>query len=379
MASAAPRFRYEQVAHDLRGRIESGQLVPGEQLPPEHELADSYSVNRHTLRRALEDLAEEGMILRQKGRGTFVAGPEERQAPAPILYVGEYRRHFYKDLYSALSGEGQRRGRWVNALDPAEEPERGSLRERMTREAEAGAPLICSGEAWPAVRDDLPERTRPAALVYAGGEPGPEPTYHLVVDRARATWLAASHLIERGHRRLAYIGTHPDLNPTSGLPRPLASSESYRGFRDALHSRGCEEIGALAYYTTRGAATGLSEAARGRLWCGTEEAAERLVGRWVQSLEGGASGFVCDADFRAITLCHVLAQQGVAVPDEISVVGVGNTPWCDAIRPRLTSISLGEEALARLAVLCVGAPAVEEPVVYSIGPKLVERGSVASR
>lgn len=64
-------------AHDLvvelKHHIENGQLSPGAKLPPERELAETYGLARNTVRNALRLLEEEGKLVRQVGRGTFVA------------------------------------------------------------------------------------------------------------------------------------------------------------------------------------------------------------------------------------------------------------------------------------------------------------------
>ena len=63
---------WAQVAADIRGDIESGQLRPGAKLPNELELAEMYGVARLTVRRAIADLVEAGYLVVLRGRGTFV-------------------------------------------------------------------------------------------------------------------------------------------------------------------------------------------------------------------------------------------------------------------------------------------------------------------
>ena len=69
---AALRLLWEQVADDIRGDIQSGSLPPGARLPAEQELADLYGVARVTIRRAIAELREEGLITVMRGRGTYV-------------------------------------------------------------------------------------------------------------------------------------------------------------------------------------------------------------------------------------------------------------------------------------------------------------------
>lgn len=64
---------YAQVANVLRQRIRSGLLAAGDQLPTLEELEREFGVARITLRQALSLLESEGLIWRQRGRGTFVS------------------------------------------------------------------------------------------------------------------------------------------------------------------------------------------------------------------------------------------------------------------------------------------------------------------
>lgn len=66
---------YLRIADHLRARIENAELSPGDALAPERELCTAYSVSRMTVRKALNVLEGEGLILRDATRGTFVARP----------------------------------------------------------------------------------------------------------------------------------------------------------------------------------------------------------------------------------------------------------------------------------------------------------------
>lgn len=64
---------WRQIADDLQAEIAEGQSEAGQKLPTEKELADRYAVNRHTVRRAIAALANDGYVTAERGRGTFVA------------------------------------------------------------------------------------------------------------------------------------------------------------------------------------------------------------------------------------------------------------------------------------------------------------------
>jgi len=67
---------YAQVMEALRERIERGEWKAGDQLPGEPELCVLFDVSRTVIRQALSELLHDGLILRAKGKGTFVAEPK---------------------------------------------------------------------------------------------------------------------------------------------------------------------------------------------------------------------------------------------------------------------------------------------------------------
>jgi GntR family phosphonate transport system transcriptional regulator len=64
---------WRQIAATLEGAIAAGSHAPGERLPTEAELATRFAVNRHTVRRAMEELEGRGLVRVEQGRGSFVA------------------------------------------------------------------------------------------------------------------------------------------------------------------------------------------------------------------------------------------------------------------------------------------------------------------
>lgn len=69
----------------LRGRIESGDWPVGARTPSENQLAAMFSVSRMTARRAVQELADEGLLTRAPGSGSFVAQPEVSRPQIEIL------------------------------------------------------------------------------------------------------------------------------------------------------------------------------------------------------------------------------------------------------------------------------------------------------
>ncbi|MEE8737234.1 GntR family transcriptional regulator [Bifidobacterium subtile] len=84
--------KYVTVRDNLRERMRS--MDPGEQLPSESDLCEQYRVSRITLRHAVEDLIQEGLLVRRQGRGTFrtEGGPNTEHEVISDHILGFYRQ-----------------------------------------------------------------------------------------------------------------------------------------------------------------------------------------------------------------------------------------------------------------------------------------------
>jgi DNA-binding GntR family transcriptional regulator len=104
---SSPIPLYFQVTAQLEAAIDSGDLSPGDRLPNEIDLAGSLGLSRPTMRRALEELVDKGLLVRKRGYGTEVANTRV------------HRRVELTSLYDDLDAAGQSPTTEVLKLDPA--------------------------------------------------------------------------------------------------------------------------------------------------------------------------------------------------------------------------------------------------------------------
>jgi GntR family transcriptional regulator len=81
---------YYQLKQILLAKIQSNEWKPGELIPSEHTLEEQYQVSRTTIRQTLNELVVEGYLIRQRGRGTFIAQPKVAYDPSRRLDLNEY-------------------------------------------------------------------------------------------------------------------------------------------------------------------------------------------------------------------------------------------------------------------------------------------------
>ena len=83
----APSFSplYQQIKALLLGRLQAGEWKPGEMIPSEVELAARFKVSQGTMRKAIDELAQENHLVRRQGKGTFVATHAEERTQYRFL------------------------------------------------------------------------------------------------------------------------------------------------------------------------------------------------------------------------------------------------------------------------------------------------------
>ena len=179
-------------------------------------------------------------------------------------------------------------------------------------------------------------------VAIAGRSPHPDGP-SMVVDNAGGAALAVEHFLAHGHRRIGFVGA---LNQDDYVGR-------YRGYCSALEAAGIDVDPALV----RIARTEMPPSGR--------DAAKSL-------LEAGVppSAIFAATDGLALDLMMGFSQAGIAVPDEIAVIGFNDSEVAQSAVPALTSVrqnprALGAAAMRVLLDLMNGTPGTEGAHVMS--------------
>ena len=136
--------------------------------------------------------------------------------------------------------------------------------------------------------------------------------------------LATSHLIEKGHKRIAFAST--DIHDSRYM------EQRYLGYLDALKSAGISPDESLVFES------------------GVDIDSTRPVAEKIAATDG-VTGVVSTTDVMAAGLVAAFTDMGIAVPDDISIVGYDDTPLSRVITPRLTTIRQDIRQKAKTAAL----------------------------
>ena len=185
----------------------------------------------------------------------------------------------------------------------------------------------------------------PIVLVNNHNEQSGRYTFSISVDNRDGGYLATRHLIEVGHRRIAYITGPADHSD---------DAERLKGYRTAL------EENAIRFDTN------LVVSGNGRL-DGGEQALQALT-----SLDAPPSAAFCYNDMTAIGLISAAWREGIAVPGDLAVVGFDDIPLASRLRPSLTTIAQPKRDMGRQAMQMVLALLRAEPSAKPLSDILVQ-------
>ena len=322
--------KYERIVSWVQTEIENGALSRGDKLPSENELMERFRVSRQTVRRAMEELTEKGVVEGRRGSGTYVtvntrryaAGKEIRIA-VMLTYVDTYIfPSIIKGIESVLSSEGCTLQ--IAMTDNAVEKERMLLKEFIHTQSVDGIIAETVKSALPNPNMELYREIEnmgiPVLFVNSYYKELDIP--HISMDDRKAGYLAAKHLAECGHTRIGGIFKADD---GQGHLR-------YAGYTDALMEQEIKIRGDQV------------------IWIDSEEL--RTMGeesaKFLKRLKG-CTACVCYNDETAYKIVEIFRKAGHRVPEDLSVVGIDNSGLAKFCPVPLTSVENPVEKLGRTA------------------------------
>jgi len=356
-ATGAPIRKYHRVRTALAEEITAGRIRPSERLPSVRELAGRFGVTVVTIMRAIEALESDGLVKRVHGRGNYATGVDGRLPPAPVSVLMSMRGHFYAGLFAAVLDELQFGGHDVRPVNVPEgkaaASSRGKLLERAC-EGKVGALVVDGASTFPFARLERACRSLGTLTFVFRCETTrrfPEAN-RVTADFAAVGRAAARRLVADGGRRLVFLGFRDPRSPgRDGFGPSYAYQRAVLGgFREEAADAGAT----LTLLRDR----------------------QRTTARDLdRALARDADGVFCVGDFRAVRVYQACARRGLAVGRDVRVIGMFDTPWCSALQPTLTSVSLGEARMAREVALSIRERHRSRSV--KIQPRVVDRGSTA--
>lgn len=298
---SASQSLHEQVRENLRTDILGGRYEPGGQIPTESEMISSFGVSKITIRRAIQDLTTEGLLVGQRGRGTFV-NPSKFSTAATLLFVHATEtppQHPYTQML--ING--------VNSENTSARPFRLELIARPYCESQTDDDdtveqlvkhaRISGVVALPRLRKAQVQRLRemgvPVAIIEHTDYEQPEGVVSVETGPTSVYDHQIRHLKEIGARRIGVITDHMPLAPTHiNIVHEMMRKFDLQVIDDAFER----------------ADFGINDARAATL---------RLLKR-----HPDLDALIAIDDLAALGALHACYERGISVPEQIKIVGSGN-------------------------------------------------------
>ncbi len=353
--------KYQQITDWIHNRIAAGELSGGDRLESENEISALFGISRQTVRHALGNLEQEGILTRVQGSGTYVKGGVAAGGPGPLsqtvtiisTYVDGY---IFPRILQAMVKTLEKSGYSAKIMFTNNHIET----ERRFLER-----LLAEGSRDPLIVEPVMSALPNPNLVYyrrlqSAGIPilffhsyYPELSIpHVSMNDVQVGRIAAEYLLAQGHTRIGGIFKADD-----GQGR-----RRYAGFVEAMRVAGAavreERIS----------------------WIDTQEMRDslqlspRILKRLAQ-----CSACICYNDELAHIVTGLCEEQGIRIPEDLSLISVDNSELARLNAVPLTSVAhplevLGEKVAENMLQM-IRTPGFD--ATYEFDPQLEIRASVA--
>lgn len=316
------------IYEDIKKSILNHTFEANSLMPTEQDLAATYQVNRSTLRKAMQLLADEGLIEKCPGKGTIVLGSYPENSKQKTIVSNKnigfllprgnlITEPFYATLFSSLEQGFQLKGCSLiyTTLDHED-----NMMDKI-------APLGLSGIVF--VSNVSPRHIQlavdqkiPCVLVNSCSDKLPS----ILSDNHRGAYLAGRHLIEHGHRNVAVL---------TGIQSYISNQERMAGFAEA--------------FSEAGLTLDPDQIVQSDSW--RYPTAEKAFYDFIISRRNSLPTAVFAFNDRlAVGAVNAIIKAGLSVPRDISVIGYDNLQYYNIAASRISTIETHIEIIAETTV-----------------------------
>lgn len=353
--------KYETLKDIIRKDIRKGKYTLGKRLPSELELAARFGVNRLTVNRAVNELVKENLLCRQQGKGTFISNnfQETRKKGNKTtvhLMVPTLENNFYMAMVSHASRaicKDEDIDMQVHNLNFDQKREEELVGELLN---DSKSMIFMIGFKSPGTRNLI--KKNPGRFIMFGTAPELMEQVNMIdTNLEQSGYIAAKHLIENGHKRIAFLGEIHENYPArfSGFKRALNE------FKIELAPELCQDVES---YTQK---------EKGERKKFIEEAFERF-----NRLEMPPTAIFCASDYLAFGYIITSYEHGLRIPENISVCGHDGCGGDILDALHLTTVRQPYEKIMKEALSLIKNGVPEQKKYIRLNPELIPGLTVAA-
>lgn len=354
-----PETKQQYLYNELIKYIKENNLQDGDKIPPERVLAEKYNTSRVTVRNVLMNLLHDGVLIRQQGRGTFVAPEKTKEADGAnnhIHFIGHSFNESGNDAFSSglinnLSKQLTSQGRSLNMNILPTESGLSDLISKGTFNPDLTSGVIF-GTYAPTDQElkYLEENNIPCVIIGELPEDSQMQAPCLCSDFSTGTYEAVKLLAENGHSQIAICNGSLEYS----FCRDIAA-----GFRKGLSASNINYDPVL-----------LAETIGWRKENGYN-AMKYLLGTNKE-----ITAVISYGDMSTLGVIEALKEHNLEIGKDISFIQIDYYDWLDQLSPRpLTAVVNPLEEVAARAIDIISQPNSAN-AIYKIPTKVIQRKSV---
>ena len=320
---------YMQLRDILREQVLSGEKKPGDHIPYECDLCKMYKVSTVTVKNALKELEKEGLIIRIKRKGTFVADTNITKEAANLrrnntlaYIVSDIENIFISDICKGIeevvNKKGYRFAVYSSARSVKKEIENINL---LKERREEGAIIFPNWGRFNA--EQIFELKREGILfVLIDRYFRDIVTDTVTVDNTGGAYLAVKHLINLGYKKIAHI---------SGVDC-TANEDRLEGYKRALNEEGI-------LYNPKWVKEIVPNNRNGSIRFEPDDIGGYKEVKRLLSLKDKPEAIFAGNDYLALGALKAIKEAGLRVPEDIALVGFDDLRFSSTLEVPLTTIS----------------------------------------
>ena len=335
-SSGVTQPKYLNIVDAVRKGLLSGQYRSGARLPSEAELTRRFKVSRMTVVKALNQLQQEGLVVRRVGSGTYAAQVTGKESLIFGLLIPDLgQTEIFEPICRGMMRSPLARSHsllWGHSF--ASDIDKGEQAKQLCRhylEQNVDGVFFAPLEYFPgreevnhAILRQLDEAKIPVILLDRCGKSYPATSSHDLVglDNQRAGYIMTQHLLRFGVRNVAFLARQGSVETVEAR---------IRGCREALFDQG--------------------DSLKDVIVVPQDEIEMKSVRHLLDSNRFDA--IVCANDHTAASLMKPMLEQGVKIPQEVRIVGFDDVSYAGLLPVPLTTIhqpcaDIGAVALAAM-------------------------------
>lgn len=307
--------KYALVEDYIKQQIKQRKIT--DKLPGERSLASELGYSYMTIRKAIENLVNEGILYKVPTKGTFVVSQKQQKPKTSTIgyfldsrIAGGLSSPYYALIFDAIAKATAAQGYSLIYFTNSEQDKLYKVLKKLDG-------VIAS--SFLRVEDLIQEIKAVIPVVTIDNSAADKSIPSVIIDNFSAEVESVDYLCSLGHERIGFM---------TGLEDSEVGKNRYEGYKSGLHKNGFAADETLVFRGNYTFGSGVSGA------------------EYFLSLEQRPTAIICANDSMALGAISSLHKAGLKVPDDISVIGFDDIHLASQITPALTTVTVPVDEIA---------------------------------